>query len=741
MTKPLPAEIASLIHHIELNKTNWWEKVIQQFIVATLWAASDPLSTEEILVSLQKEFSIEIDNIRMERQLIGLLKESKIVQLPDGKYKISEDGLRELNLAIEDSEKNEETVKSLFTDAVKKCCPKLDLEDTWRHFSEDMLIPLVQEMGAHIYDLIADVGAGIEDKVGRLMTFQGFLNRFDAETRPQLRNAIISFLDPKNSSIRVYLLRLLNAYFFLESTNLKSSALDELQRLETQSPKFILFLDTNFIFSALGIHENPSNEAARLLMDLVSKLSGKVDIQLRVLPPTLDETRGVLTSYSDYLGGLRMTGSLANAASSGNLSGLALKYVEEAKKAKSGFDAQSYFNPYIKGLQKILSDKGIELYNADLSKYGTDQTVVDDIMRALEEQDEKGTPRKKTYEQFAHDFTLWHFVKDIRPARTESPIDAEFWIVTVDYRFINYDKKRQLSQSGNMPICLSPVSLMQMLQFWIPRTPEFEEAIVSSLRLPFLFHGFDTDAERATIRILKTLSRYENIDGLSETTLSGILMNEALQGKMLKSGDDEEKQAQLVHAAIIDENKAAQKALEIEKQKAKSVALKSAKKDQQIKDLISVIEEKDRAMQVTSSNATAGVRAIEKLEEEIKTLGDELARVREQEAIKNFIVAWVFKAVLGSVVPALLGAYMVVMRTHKWAFFLPSLLSFAFVISIAIVSKVEKSGSRDEILKDTSLMASFREKKKTIFIPLVVGTIASIGAWIVIALFTKASNG
>ena len=34
MTKTLPKEIASLIHHITLNEQGWWDKTIQRLIIS-----------------------------------------------------------------------------------------------------------------------------------------------------------------------------------------------------------------------------------------------------------------------------------------------------------------------------------------------------------------------------------------------------------------------------------------------------------------------------------------------------------------------------------------------------------------------------------------------------------------------------------------------------------------------------------------------------------------------------------
>ena len=73
-------------------------------------------------------------------------------------------------------------------------------------------------------------------------------------------------------------------------------------------------------------------------------------------------------------------------------------------------------------------------------------------------------------------------------------------------------------------------------------------------------HRFDTDAEEVTVKILTSLSRYENADGLGEATAVEILMNQALRQRM-RGEKDIDRQTQLVREAIIEEMERAKQAL------------------------------------------------------------------------------------------------------------------------------------------------------------------------------------
>ena len=73
-------------------------------------------------------------------------------------------------------------------------------------------------------------------------------------------------------------------------------------------------------------------------------------------------------------------------------------------------------------------------------------------------------------------------------------------------------------------------------------------------------HRFDTDAEEVTVKILASLSRYENSDALGEATIAEILMNQALRQRM-RGEKDIDQQTKLVREVIIEEAEWAKLAL------------------------------------------------------------------------------------------------------------------------------------------------------------------------------------
>src|SRR5690606_21031028 len=129
-----------------------------------------------------------------------------------------------------------------------------------------------------------------------------------------------------------------------------------------------------------------------------------------------------------------------------------------------------------------------------------------------------------------------------------------------------------------------------MLQFWVPRTPEFEEAIINNIRTPFLLNDFNIESEKITLKILETLSRFEDLEDLTEDTISSILLNGALRNK-IGSVKDVEEQIDLVKDAIIEQNKLVQEEAKKEKERADLLEKDLSKKDTEIDSLQKQISE------------------------------------------------------------------------------------------------------------------------------------------------------
>jgi hypothetical protein len=551
----LPPELISLVHHIELNKSGWWDVAVQQIILATIWLCGNEVESSRLDEKVQQEFSASIEPARLRRAAQSLCASGVLVELLAGRLRISQDSLEGFESGLAEAQLTERRVRSRFESIFKECCPRLDAAASWAMFNDHFLIPFIRDMGAATYGILS----GTTPQLDTSDQLTAFLARFPDDSRESVRRAVVTFLDPKAPDVRRYVVACLNTCLILEASNPTAETLRALMKMAGRAPTFRVLVDTNFVFSILGLHDNPSNEAANSLMGVTARLAAGVTLRFYISPLTLNEARSVLAWHRDSLD-LYLTPNLAQAASESELRGLPLTYAQEVSRVGRPISAADYFGPYAAGLLQVLRSKGVELYNEPLERYKKDQRVIDDILEQLDREKSRPSGRGKDYPQLEHDIALWYAVRDKRPKVVESPLDAGYWIVTVDYGFLGFDRSKRTQSEEGIPVCLHPTTLIQMLQFWVPRTPVFEEAVLSTLRMPLLFQAFDVRAERAAIRILGILSRFENADDLPVSTVSALLTSQALLDR-LTNERDVERQTELVREALIDENRRARESL------------------------------------------------------------------------------------------------------------------------------------------------------------------------------------
>jgi hypothetical protein len=708
----LPPHVIALVHHIELNKAGWWDRAVERLIIAALWLSNESLPVEAIVDRLRTAFSVGLDAAAVTKRIRALCESETLVALPNGTFKVAERSVRELEASIKECEGIARKVESRFAQVLKAHCPTLEAAKTWRLFNDGLLLPLIREMGARTYEFVSGTRGEFENP----LTFQDFLERYPAELRQPVRNAVMAFLNPKDSDVRSYILRRLNAYFFVEAGNLSEGTVRALTAMRDGVPRFTLFADTNFLFSILGLHEDPSNEAAQLLMGVIRQVGDKVRVKLYVSPITVEEARGVLQASARDLAGMRLSGSLADAALEEGVSRLARKFAQESKRAGQPMGAEDYFRPYIQDLIAISRHRGVELYNREVESYKRKQEVIDNLKSAVDFGERSGRPKPKGHKAALHDMVLMQFVRDQRPVGLESPLDAEFWIVTEDLGLLRFDNHKARLAPAMVPVCLHPATLMQLLQFWIPRTRAFEEAVLDNLRLPFLFQEFDPATERVTLRILGALSRFEDIGDLPKEAITSIVVNDAVRQK-LAAEHDVQRQIELVREAFVEEHERVRADLRAAEATIADLQRQAAESAETVGGVTRVAEERKRAAQELSRQLTEEREARESVEAQVANLEAEL-RTKEEEKkkrrrIRRVLLGWV-AAPLGLTLLVAVAASIVIGNVTNWGFWRPGLGTMALLL-ILWVWVADLRGTADPFMNSWRVFAAFRRFKNGLF--------------------------
>lgn len=643
MPQTVPHELHALVHHVELANAGWRERALDLMTLQATGGCGSACSRAEVRDRLNQMLAAPLGQAQVEQTLERLMGQGKIVLTATDRYKLSEETMSLLSQQLDTQETLERNVQDHFEAVFADLADVHRIE--WTDFQSGFLYPLVSELGAHAYELLS--GESVE--VREAESHMRFLASVPVVLRGRVSSRIRGFLDAQNPAVRSYVLRLLNTAFLVQATHLSEDTLKFVEKTVGQRVLLNVFVDTNFLFSLIGLHENPADDVVAALHHLIGDLEGRVNVQLYVLPVTLDEARNAVAGYEKRLSRLSMTAEMSHAAMDRQqeLSGITMKFIEEAIRSRGRLSAKEYFSPYNKNLLTVARSKGVELYNESTDMLGTDQEVVDDINGQLEfERNTYEEERRKSYKKIRHDMVLWHFTRRKRRKRLESPIDAEFWAATIDFRLLKFDRYKRGRDTMEPPVCIHPTVLLQLLQLWIPRDQLLETALVSSLQ-PLLPQDFDRDAEAVTIRILKSLSRFENSEALGRDVVARIMVDDAVRSRIQEAGSDEEDN-EIVRDALSHDNQ--------------RLNVRVNELEETTRELGRMIEAKDSASQSMVERLTKGEDERTELRQQLEEQEEQTKRARrnvreeqerresvEEEYRRQRAVQWVVGAGIGGV--------------------------------------------------------------------------------------------
>lgn len=620
--------VESLIHHVELNKAGWREQTLRLLVLSLFSETKLSLTSAQAASLILDRHEIVLDIRSVEKILSAHAREGAVIRQQDGTFRISESGRVRLLERSDSAEALDKRLKGKFEKLANDICPDADL--TWEWIDASFLRPMTVALGARVYDFIR--GAALPHEVARRAPMLEV--DWPPGTRANVAKALELFVDPEDPDVRAYFLKLLNAELLVRASAVSAGDLRALNLSPSNRLYMKVFVDTNLLFSLMGLHENPADDSAKALARLIGKLGDRLDVEFVALPSTVDEARRTLAGYADRLGALSTAPNVVAAIENdgSELSGISMKYFREAGRAGATFTAREYFNPYLQNFLAVMRGFGIELHNADTDSLRTDQAVVDDIL-SQQEWEKKNRPDKaKSYEALEHDLILWHFVKRQRPQRVDSPLHARSWVGTIDFRLIAFDEYKQRGSEARVPLCIHPTTMLQMLQFWMPMTPELGKALVQSL-WPMLPHVFDRNAEDVTLRILSALSRYENVADLTQETVTSVLVSDSLRSRIAGSKSSEG-DSSIVEGEILRENERLRRKWEQEAERARSLESDIRKREEVASEEARNSLQRVQGMEDSVSRLT---KELEEAKAESKILTD---RLGEQEERSRVRVAW-----------------------------------------------------------------------------------------------------
>ena len=439
--KKLSKEIISLIQHIKLNESGWWEKVAKQIIISIYISKdNDPQDFNELYNHIKNDLRLKFDQNRLEKQFNILTEQKILIEKNKPKFHLSKTQFSKCKTDISKDDNLELEVKKFFIKLSNHYSNELNSHQLWEDVKNDLLNPLIKDIGIRTFEIINHT-----QKLDLLQntSVKNFLNKYSNQKK-EISKILLEFFNLDNKNVKKIILNHLNAYLFAEATNLSEETIIKIYDLSNCQTNIRAFVDTNFLLSLLDLHDNPSNDASESLINLLYEIKNKVDVKFYVFPITIEEFQNLLINVKWSLNRLKPTLEYAKSiCNDENFSGVLKKYFQKCLESNTIINIDEYFEPYLHNFTVYLRSKNIEIFNEDLSKYSIEQYVIDDLHDQVDfrfnkipekekkqlTKDEIEYKKQHIWNNFKHDCILWHAIKDKRPQFIDSPKDIKNWLI------------------------------------------------------------------------------------------------------------------------------------------------------------------------------------------------------------------------------------------------------------------------------------------------------------------------
>jgi len=360
----------------------------------------------------------------------------------------------------------------------------------------------------------------------------------DAKFHPLAREAISTFMASvgQDADRAAYMVQLADVAFNFFKLEVSPEASQELVR---RLPELTLFLDTNFVFGLLNLHNNPQVEVSMKLVEVIKK--HELPFRLRYHERTQKEIRDTASFYGGILRSHYWPKSLSKVAvASRRLSGLETKFHE--LNSQGHVDVNEFLRR-IEHFDVVVEEADIKLYRMSQDRTKEWADLYAEYATFLEKHGKKD----KAYEVIQHDVVLLDTVSQLR-SKAPSTIEAGTLILTCDFYLYLFDQL-QAKKENRLPCVILPNSFWQMLRPYMKSDTDFDKAFAETFALPE-FSVIGGGGGRACSKMLGILAAYKD---LPEETATRLLTNGVLVDHLSQATDGAEFNA-LVEAAIVTQN-------------------------------------------------------------------------------------------------------------------------------------------------------------------------------------------
>ena len=310
-----------------------------------------------------------------------------------------------------------------------------------------------------------------------------------------------------------------------------------------------IFLDTNFVFGLLKLHENPMNEVSEELVAAIQ--TNQFPFKLYYHERTLGEFHSALNQIRQRMVSFNWSQELSRAAVRTRRLGLIETRFHEANSARLT-DPRVFLTKY-EHVETILLEKGFSIYR-EPQRSPAQKEALDKERTLLVERynaflvNRLGMDHAKRYRTIDHDMLLWQTVKGLRRQGT-TVLDIGALFLTADNNLYAFDwqKLRGKDETGHI---ILPNQLLQLLRPFLVVTSDFDKKFAATFAIP----EFRTLATGYSVIASRILGYLTTLADVTEETASRILANEVLLGKLRNVAIDAPEFKKAVDSALVYDN-------------------------------------------------------------------------------------------------------------------------------------------------------------------------------------------
>jgi hypothetical protein len=542
----------NLAHMVALSRDIQITGVVDSLVttVLTIDPTLEASHPSHVVDAVDGYFGLKFLEKDLQSSIDRLLRTGRLQRSPAGKLIPAAQTRAEIDQRVHEAHELEKVVKTEWLSGVWQDQPGRDStadQELWACLRAYMARAF-ERHGAQT-TLLLSPGANLPAELDK--TLGAYVKEAIAETchsvSPEIaKGALRDFFALTSSSRSRYIAQLLDGTF-----SFFAICVDELTStyLKRAIQPVSIFLDTNFVFGLLKLHDNPLNDVSEELVEAIR--AHQFPSKLFYHERTLREFQSAIHHIRDRMLSYAWTQELSRAAiRTRSLSTIEMRYHEA--NARSPVDARAFLTKY-EHVEELLREKGFTVYRepqrgpTQLKELDNEQTLlIAKYNRFLVNR--LGLDRAKAYRTIEHDMVVWQTVKYLR-RQGSSVLDIGALFLTADQNLYSFDWTEMRPNGGTGHVIL-PNQLLQLLRPFLVVTPDFDKKFAATFAIP----EFRTLASGYTGAVSKVLGYLTTLADVTEETASRILANEVLLGRLRNLTVDAPEFKQAIDSELVRDN-------------------------------------------------------------------------------------------------------------------------------------------------------------------------------------------